>query len=80
MESERLVLYDPAIEPEAAGREAVPAAGMAGVEHRHVVFLSHGVYGVEQAQEVLLGIYVLLSVGAQQDVPAFLQAKPGVYI
>ena len=47
MEAERLVLYDPAVKFEAAGCEPVAAARMTAVEDRHVVFLRHGVDGVE---------------------------------
>ena len=53
---------------------------MAAVQHRHVVFLRHGVDGGEQAQEVALRVDVLLPVGREQDVPALLQAEPLMHI
>ena len=49
---------------------------MAAVQHRHVVFFRHGVDGIEEGEEVALGVDVLLPVGREQDVPALLQAEP----
>ena len=66
------MLDDALIELETACLQAFAAAGMAGVEDGHIVLLGHLVDGVEQAQEVLLGVNVLLAVGAQQDVLALL--------
>ena len=48
---------------------------MAAVQHRHVVFPGHGVYRVEQAREVPLGVDVLLPVGREEDVLPFLQPQ-----
>ena len=53
----------------------VYASGMAAVENGHVVLLSHGVDGVEERQEVLLGIYILLTMSRQKDVAAFFQTE-----
>ena len=75
VEAQGLVLDDALIELEAAGLQAFAAAGVAGVQDGHVVLLGHLVDGIEQAQEVLLGVNVLLAVGAQQDVPTLLQAQ-----
>ena len=49
---------------------------MAAVQHRHVVFLRHGVDGIEEGEEVALGVDVLLPVGGQQDVFTLLQSQP----
>ena len=70
----------PWVKLEAAGCEAVAAARVAAVEDWHIVFLSHRVDGVEQAQEVLLCVDVFLTVSAQQDVAAFFQTEAGVDI
>ena len=78
VEAERLVLNHAGVEPEAGLRETVAAARVAAVENRHVVLRGHRVDGVEQAQEVLLRVDVLLAVGAQEDVPAFLEAETTV--
>lgn len=59
---------------ESAGCKAVARTRMAAVEDRHIVLLGHPVDGGEEAQEVLLGVDVLFSVGTQQDVSALLQA------
>ena len=48
---------------------------MAAIEYRHVVFAGDGVDGVEQAQEVLLGVDILLAVSTQQNVFAFFEAE-----
>ena len=51
---------------------------MAAVEYRHVVFAGDGVDGIEQAQEVALGVDILFAVGRQKDVSAFFEAEAGV--
>ena len=76
MEAQGLLHPDPRVQPEPAGLKPVTRPGMAAVQHRHVVSLRHSVDGVEQAQEVTLGVDVLLPVGREQDVPALLQAEP----
>lgn len=63
VEAQGLLHPDPRIEPEPAGLEPMAGPGMAAVQHRHVVLLRHGVDGTEQAQEVALGVDVLLPVG-----------------
>ena len=78
METERFVLDDARVEFEAGLRETVAAARVAAVENRNVVFLGHRVDGIEQAEEVLLRVYVLLPVGTEKDVMAFLQSQTGV--
>ena len=75
VEAEGFVLNDPLVEFETALLEALAAAGMAAVENRHVVLLRYGVDGVEEAQEVLLGVDVLLAVGREEDILPFLQAE-----
>ncbi len=78
VEAEGLVPYHQRMEFETAALEALARARMAAVEYRHAVFLGDGVDGVEQRQEVLFGVDVLLSVGAQQYVPAFFKAEASV--
>lgn len=80
VEAERFVLNDTWVELEAGLRETVAAARVAAVENLHAVFLCHRIDGVEQALEVLLRVYVLLPVGAEKDVAAFLQSQTGVDI
>ena len=63
------------IELESTRLEAVAAAGMAAVENGHIVLLCHLVDGGEEAVEVLLGIDVLLTMGAQKDILAFLKPE-----
>ena len=75
VEAKGLVLDDARVELEAGGRQTLAGAGVAGVQNRHVVLLCHRVDGVEQAQEVLLRVDVLLTVGAQEDVLALLEAE-----
>ena len=80
MEAERIVTDDPRVEPEPARLKTVAAARMAAVQHRHVVFLRHRIDRIEQAQEVLLRVYVLLPVGAQQNVSSFFETETFVNI
>ena len=75
MEAERLVGYYAAIEFEATLFEAFARAGMAAVENGHVVLLGHGVDGVEERQEVLLGVNILLAMSRQQNIFAFFEAE-----
>ena len=75
MESEGFLTDDTWVEDEAALLKAVTAAWVAAVEDRHVVFFGHLVNGCEKADEVLLGIDVLLAVCAQQDITSFLKSK-----
>ena len=63
VEAEGLLHLHTWIQLETAGFEAVAAAGMATVEDGHVVLLGHPVDGGEEAEEVLLGVDVLLAVG-----------------
>ena len=78
VEAEGLVSDYARIEFEAALLQALAAARMAAVEDGHVVALGDGVDGVEEAQEVFLGVDVFLAVGAQQDVLAFFESEAGV--
>lgn len=66
------MLNDAWVQLEARSGETVTAARMATIEDRHIILLSHSVDGVEQTQEVLLGVDVFLAVGAEQDVLSFL--------
>ena len=75
VKAQGLVLDDALVQLEAAGLQALAAAGVAAVEDGHVVLLGHLVDGGEQAQEVLLGVNILLAVGAEKDVLALLQAQ-----
>ena len=74
------MLDHPRVEGESARLEALAAARVAAVEYRHIVFLSHPVDGGEEAEEVLFGVDVLLAVGAEENVPAFLEAQTLVHI
>ena len=80
MEAERLVADDPRVETEPACLKTVAAARMAAVQHRHVVFLCHRIDCIEKAKEVLLRVYVLLPVGAQQNIFSFFETETSVYV
>ena len=75
MEAERLVSYYAAVEFESALFKAFARARMAAVEDGHVVLLGHGVDGVEERQEVLLGVNILLAMSRQQNIFAFFEAE-----
>ena len=68
VKAQGFVLDDALVELESAGFEALAGARMATVEDGHVVLLGHLVDGIEERQEVLLGVNVLLAVGGQQDI------------
>ena len=65
MEAQGLVHPHPGIQPEARGFQTLPGTGMAGVENGHIVLLRHGVDGVEERSEILLGVDILLPMGRQ---------------
>ena len=66
------MLYHSAVELETALLQALATTRMTAVEYRHVVFLCHLIDGGEERQEVLLGVYILLTMGREQYVSAFL--------
>ena len=69
---------DARVKFESALFKALAAARMTAVEYRHVVFLGNGVDGIEQRQEVFLGVDVFLAVGRQEDVSALVETETGV--
>lgn len=78
VEAERFMLDYTPVEFEAGLLQALARAGMAAVEYRHVVFAGDGVDGVEEREEVFLGVDVLLAVSRQKDVSAFFETEAGV--
>ena len=74
VETEGFVLDDTTVELEARLLQAFTTARMTALEDWHIIFLCHLVDGVEKRQEILLGVDVLLAVGAQKNVLALLQA------
>ena len=78
VETQGLVLDHPLVQLEAGLLQTLFAAGMAAVQHGHVVLLRHFIDGSEQAYEVLLRVDVLLPVGGKQNVLALFQSQAGV--
>lgn len=70
VKAEWLVLNDAGVKLESRLQEAVATARVAAVEDWHIVLLCHRVYGVEEAEKVLLRVDILLAVGAKENVPA----------
>ena len=60
VEAEGLVPYHPSVKYKSACLQPLPGPRMAAVQHGHVILLRHGVYRVEKAREVPLGVDVLL--------------------
>ena len=63
VEAEGLMLDDAWVELEAACCKTIAAARVAAVEYRHVVFLCELVDGIEEREEVLLGVDILFAMG-----------------
>lgn len=80
VEAEGFVLDDAGVELESACFEPFAATGVAAVENRHIIFLRHRVDGIEKAQEVLLGVDVLLAVGTQKNVAALSEAQALMHV
>ena len=78
VEAQRLMLDHPLVQLETGLLQTLFAAGMAAVQHGHIVLLRHFIDGSEQAYEVLLRVDVLLPVGGKQNVLALFQSQAGV--
>ena len=78
VEAQGLVLDHPLVQPEARLLQALFAAGMAAVQHGHIVLLRHLIDGRKKAYKVLLRVDILLPVGGKQNVLALFQSQAGV--
>ena len=80
VETQGLVLNHPFVQLESRLLQTLFAAGMAAVQHGHVVLLRHFIDGSKEAYKVLLRVDVLLPVGGKQNVLALFQSQAGVDI
>ena len=78
VEAQRLMLDHPLVQLEAGLLQPLFAAGMAAVQHGHVVLLRHFIDGRKEAYKVLLRVDILLPVGGKQNVLALFQPQAGV--
>ena len=78
VEAQGLVLDHPLVQLEAGLLQTLFAAGMAAVQHGHVVLLRHFIDGRKEAYKVLLRVDILLPVGGKQNVLALFQPQAGV--
>ena len=63
VEAKGLMLDDAWVELEATGGKAIARTRVAAVEYRHIVFLCELVDGIEEREEVLLGVDILFAMG-----------------
>ena len=75
MEAQGLVANHARVKLEPTSLQPLPGTRVAAIQNRHIILRRHLVDGIEQAQEVLFRVDVLLSVGAQEDVLALLEAQ-----
>ena len=80
VETQGLVLDHPLVQLEAGLLQTLFAAGMAAVQHGHIVLLRHFIDGSKKAHEILLRVDVLLPVGGKQNVLSLFQSQAGVDI
>lgn len=78
VETQGLVLDHPLVQLEAGLLQTLFAAGMAAVQHGHIVLLRHFIDGSKKAHEILLRVDVLLPVGGKQNVLSLFQSQAGV--
>lgn len=78
VEAQGLMLDHPLVQLETGLLQTLFAAGMAAVQHGHVVLFRHFIDGRKEAYEVLLRVDVLLPVGGKQNVLALFQSQAGV--
>ena len=78
VEAQRFMLYYTPVELEPRGLQALAAARMAAVKDGHIVLLRHLVDGIEQAEEILLGVDILLAVSTQM--PRIITLSPRIPI
>lgn len=78
VEAQGLMLDHPLVQLEAGLLQTLFAAGMAAVQHGHVVLLRHFIDGRKETYKVLLRVDVLLPVGGKQNVLALFQPQTGV--
>ena len=69
--------YHTGIKRKTARLKPFSASRVAGIKHRHIVFLCHAVYRAEQTFKVLFGVDVLLAVSREKDVPPALKPETG---
>ena len=80
VEAQRLMLDHPLVQLETGLLQTLFAAGMAAVQHGHIVLLRHFIDGSKKAHEILLRVDVLLPVGGKQNVLSLFQSQAGVDI
>lgn len=75
MEAQRLVLDDTLVQLETALFQTFAAAGMAGIQDRHIVLFGHFVDCGEQRSKVFLRVDILFAVGREQNVLTLFQSQ-----
>lgn len=75
MEAQGFVADDSIVQLESGRFQLFGGAGMAGVEHGHVVFLGDEVDTVEKVCEGFVVVYIFFAVGGEEEVFSFLQTQ-----
>ena len=65
VEAQRLMLYHTLVQLKATPLQPLTAAGMAGIQNRHIGLFRHLIDSREQRSEVFLGVDILLTVSRQ---------------
>ena len=80
MEAQRLMLDHTLVQLETTLFQTLSAAGMAGVQNRHIVLFCHFIDCSEQRIKVFLGVNILLTMGRKQNIFTLFQSQTGVDI
>ena len=80
MEAQRLMLDDTLVQLEATLLQTFPAARVAGIENRHIIFFGHFINRGEQRGEVFLGVDILFPMGRKQNIFTLFQSQTSMDI
>ena len=80
MEAQRLMLDHTLVQLETTLFQTLSAAGMAGVQNRHIVLFCHFIDCSEQRIEVFLGVDIFFPMGRKQNIFTLFQSQTSMNV